>query len=157
MVTEVMEVFMLNGLKWCLSGIVLLAVANIGQAADLHGSGQAIVDGDEFILCERGACADIRLCGVDTPSRGKPGYGETVAALTNLVVGKKVLCRPVGEGSVCDGKSGPASAGRTIAQCFIEEGTVDVAGALVAAGRGCDRADLSGGHYSKDRPELRCK
>jgi endonuclease YncB( thermonuclease family) len=126
-------------------------------AADLHGTGQAVVDGDQFVLCEAGACADIRLCGIDTPSRGRKGYGETIAALTKLVVGKKILCRPVGQGSICDGLSGNVSQGRTIAQCFTEDGSVDVAAALVSAGLGCDRADRSGGFYSKDNSEWRCK
>jgi endonuclease YncB( thermonuclease family) len=137
--------------------LALLILMNPVRAADLHGSGRSVVDGDQFILCESNACADIRLCGIDTPSRGRPKYGETVAALTKLVVGVKVLCRPVGEGSVCDGLSGKTSRGRTIAQCFVQEGSVDVGGALVAAGLGCDRADLSGGYYSKDHPEWRCK
>ena len=77
-----------------------MASANPSMATDLHGSGQSVVDGDEFILCEGNACTNIRLCGIDTPSKGKPGYDKTISALTKLVVGKKVLCRPVSQGSV---------------------------------------------------------
>lgn len=146
-----------RGIQLAVFGVFGLGMVSAAGATDLHGSGQSVVDGDEFILCEGGACADIRLCGIDTPSSGKPGYGETIAALTKLVVGQKILCRPVGEGSVCDGHSGSTSRGRTVAQCFTEEGVVDVAGALVSAGLGCDRAERSGGFYSKDHPEWQCK
>jgi len=131
-------------------------LTTLGSAADLHGTGQSVVDGDQFILCESGACTDIRLCGIHTPSKGTPRYEDTIALLAKLVVGKKVLCRPVGQGSVCDGLTGAQSRGRTVAQCFVEEATVDVAGAMVTAGFGCDSVDLSGGYYSKDHPERQC-
>jgi endonuclease YncB( thermonuclease family) len=137
--------------------IVALTSANIALAADLHGSGKSVVDGDEFILCEGNACADIRLCGIDTPSKGKPRYEETISALTKLVVGNNVECRPVGEGSVCDGRTRATSRGRTVAQCFVKGATVDVAEALVSAGLGCDNVKRSGGHYSKGHPDSKCK
>jgi hypothetical protein len=127
------------------------------KAADLHGQGQSVVDGDEFMLCDSGNCIDIRLCGIDTPSKGKPGWGETIRELTRLVVDHNVLCRPVGDGSVCDGRIDGMSRGRTVAQCFTEDETVDVAASLVSAGFGCDRVDRSGGYYSKDHPDWQCK
>ncbi len=135
----------------------LLGLTGPARAADLHGIGKSVTEGDEFVLCEVGACTDIRLCGLDTPSRGRPGYDATVAALAKLVVGKPVLCRPVGEGSVCDKHTAKISRGRTVAQCFVEEYAIDVAGALIAAGLGCDRSKGSGGYYSKDHPEWECK
>ena len=135
----------------------LLAITGPGRAADLHGTGKSVTEGDEFVLCEAGACTDIRLCGLDTPSRGRPGYDATVAALAQLGVGKTVLCRPVGEGSVCDRRTEGVSRGRRVAQCFVEGATIDVAGALIAAGLGCDRSKGSGGYYSKDHPEWECK
>ena len=135
---------------------IVLASANPSMATDLHGSGQSVVDGDEFILCEGNACTNIRLCGIDTPSKGKPGYDKTISALTKLVVGKKVLCRPVSQGSVCDHRMAPISFGRTVAQCFVEEATVDVAGVLIAARLGCDRVKGTKGFYSKDHPEWEC-
>jgi micrococcal nuclease len=135
---------------------VSLAGSIPGWAKDLHGLGQSVVDGDEFILCEGGACVNIRLCGIDTPSKGKPGYEETISALTNMVVGKEVECRPLGEGSVCDDHRGLDNRGRTIAQCFVEEATVDVGTALVEARHACDRKRDSGGFYSKDHPEWQC-
>jgi endonuclease YncB( thermonuclease family) len=137
--------------------IAALAGANPGIAADLLGSGQSVVDGDEFVLCEGKACMNIRLCGIDTPSKGQPGHEDAVSALQQLVVGQRVVCRPVNEGSVCDGISGSKSRGRTIAQCFVQQATIDVAGSLVSAGLGCDRIDRSGGFYSKDHPDRQCK
>jgi|SRR6185295_10033497 len=139
---------------------VVLTVCLVGSipgwAKDLHGLGQSVVDGDEFILCEKGTCVNIRLCGIDTPSKNKTGYEETISALTNMVVGKEVECRPLGEGSVCDEYRGLDTRGRTIAQCFVEEATVDVGAALVAARHACDRKRDSGGFYSKDHPEWQC-
>jgi micrococcal nuclease len=136
---------------------IVLASANPSLAKDLHGSGQSVADGDEFVLCEGEACTNIRLCGIDTPSKGQPGHEEAVSALAQLVVGQKVKCRPVGEGSICDGFSGSRSRGRLVAQCFIHGATVDVAARLVSAGLGCDRSDRSGGFYSKDHVEWQCK
>ena len=135
---------------------VSLAGSIPGWAKDLHGEGKSVVDGDEFILCEGSACVNIRLCGIDTPSKDKPGYEETISALTNMVVGKQVECRPLGEGSVCDDHRGLDNRGRTIAQCFVEEATVDVGAALVEARHACDRKKDSGGFYSKDHPEWQC-
>jgi len=140
--------------------VFMLAVALIGSApawaGDLYGAGKEVVDGDEFVFCAGDACENIRLCGIDTPSQGKLGYQETIAALKDLVVGKKVACRPLGSGSVCDDFRGLDNRGRTIAQCFVEEATVDVAGALISERHACDRMIDSGGYYSKDHPEWRC-
>jgi endonuclease YncB( thermonuclease family) len=138
------------------AAIVVSTDSNNCYAMDLHGVGTSVKDGDQFMLCENDACTDIRLCGLDTPSRGKRGYDEAIATLSKLVVGKKVLCRPVGEGSICDGMTAPTSRGRTVAQCFVDDDTVDVAAAIIAAGLGCDRAQATGGHYSKDNPKLQC-
>ena len=135
----------------------LFAIPGPSRAADLHGTGKSVTEGDEFVLCEAGACTDIRLCGLDTPSRGRSGYDATVAALAKLVVGKPVLCRPVGQGSVCDRRTARISRGRTVAQCFVEGATIDVAAELIAAGLGCDRTKGSGGHYSQNHPEWACK
>ena len=140
--------------------VFMLAAALIGSApvcaGDLYGVVKRVTDGDEFVFCAGDACANIRLCGIDTPSNGKPGYKETITALESLVLEKKVACRPLGDGSVCDDFRGLDNRGRTIAQCFVEEATVDVAGALVAAHHACDRTKDSGGYYSKDHPERRC-
>ncbi|MDP9138562.1 MAG: hypothetical protein M3N38_10365, partial [Pseudomonadota bacterium] len=134
---------------------VLLAFCPAGPVAatDLGGYAESLVDGDEFILCEQGNCLNIRLCGINTPSKGTDGHAATTDALGKLILGKRVLCRPVGEGSVCDGLTARESAGRTVAQCFVDDGSVDVAGELVNGGFACDRPSRSDGHYSKDRPD----
>jgi micrococcal nuclease len=139
--------------------VAALATANPVAARELHGSGQSVVDGDEFMLCEGNGnpCVDIRLCGIDTPSKGQPSYDDTIATLSRLVVNQEVVCRPVNEGAVCDGLTSPTSRGRTVAQCFVQQGTVDVAAFLVSAGLGCDRVDRSGGVYSKDHLEWQCQ
>jgi micrococcal nuclease len=147
-------------LKRFITLVLMLAIAPIGSAPawadDLYGVGKSVIDGDEFVFCAGEACANIRLCGIDTPSNGKPGYKETITALESLVLEKKVACLPLGDGSVCDDFRGSDNRGRTIAQCFVEEATVDVAGALVAAHHACDRTRDSGGYYSKDHPDWRC-
>lgn len=137
--------------------VTALITADPSKALDLHGLGQSVIDGDEFVLCDGTACINIRLCGIDTPSKGQSGHDATIAALTKLVLDQQVVCRPVNEGSVCDGISGSHSRGRTIAQCFVQEATIDLAGSLISAGLGCDRIDLSGGSYSKDHPEWQCQ
>jgi endonuclease YncB( thermonuclease family) len=127
------------------------------HAVDLDGVGDSVVDGDEFILCKDGKCLNIRLCGIDTPSKGAEGHAAAIDALGKLVLGEQVLCRPVGEGSVCDGLIPADSRGRTVAQCFANGGTVDVAAQLVNGGFACDREKRSGGSYSKDHPDRKCR
>jgi endonuclease YncB( thermonuclease family) len=126
------------------------------DAADLSGVVDHLNDGDEFFMCVAGTCFNIRLCGIDTPSKGKPGHEETMAALGELVVNKKLFCKAVGEGSVCDGLTERISRGRLVAQCFVEGTNVDVAATLVERGLACDRKDISRGYYSKDHPERVC-
>jgi endonuclease YncB( thermonuclease family) len=126
-------------------------------AEDLAGYGESLVDGDEFILCQSAdSCRNIRLCGINTPSKGSEGHAASLDALGKLVLGQPVLCRPVGEGSVCDGLAARESAGRIVAQCFVVGATVDVAAELVSGGFACDRVEQSNGYYSKDLPDRQC-
>jgi endonuclease YncB( thermonuclease family) len=74
-----------------------------------------------------------------------------------MVINQEVTCRQVDEGTVCDGRANPVSRGRTVAQCFVKNGTIDVAASLVTAGLGCDRTRQTGGAYSKDHPERQCQ
>jgi endonuclease YncB( thermonuclease family) len=136
--------------------LFIFASQGTSHATDLVGFAESVVDGDEFVLCISGACQNIRLCGIDTPSSGTPGHQDTVTALSKLVLGERVVCRLVGEGSVCDGRTNKISAGRVVAQCFVQESTVDVAGTLVEAGLACDRLSGTGGYYSKDHAERQC-
>lgn len=89
--------------------------------ADLHCSGpvSAVADGDTFTMRCDGKNVRVRLCGVDSPERGQPGYGKAAGALARLIEGKDVSCIQVGGGTPCDGRSKPTSRDRIVAQCFI--------------------------------------
>jgi endonuclease YncB( thermonuclease family) len=136
--------------------LLICAWPETSEATDLVGFAESVVDGDEFVFCVSGACQNIRLCGIDTPSSGKPGYQDTVTALGKLILGERMVCRPVGEGSACDGLTNRISRGRLVAQCFVQGSTVDVAGTLVEGGLACDRVQSTGGHYSKNHVEWQC-
>lgn len=119
------------------------------QAADLVGTVTAVADGDTFTLCAGvGAdaqCEQIRLCGIDAPERGDALSAEATQAIRALTSGVTVTCTPVGEGTVCDGRSNRRSGNRLVAQCF-DDGN-DIAAELVRRGLACDWAHFSGGHY----------
>jgi endonuclease YncB( thermonuclease family) len=142
---------------WVFALLLMSCWAESSRAEDLGGYGESLVDGDEFVLCESAEkCLKIRLCGINTPSKGTEGHEATMEALGKLVLGQRVLCRPVGEGSVCDGLTARDSYGRTVAQCFVAGATVDVAAELVNGGFACDRVKQSNGYYSKDFPDRQC-
>ncbi len=102
-----------------------------------------VSDGDTFWLSR--PLIKIRLCGVDTPERGRPGYKEATDYLKQLVAGKVVQCRPVGEGTPCDGRSFKKSGKRFVAQCFV--GGKDIGMELVKSGHACAWRKYSGRHY----------
>jgi endonuclease YncB( thermonuclease family) len=108
-----------------------------------------VIDGDTFDLCQRGNCARIRLCGINTPEREQPGYEAARAALVEMVRSEDVRCVPVGGGTVCDGRSGASSHERTVAQCGTSS-VPDLAGELVRRGHACDLTGFTRGHY-RDR------
>jgi endonuclease YncB( thermonuclease family) len=87
----------------------------------------------------------VRICGIDAPERGQPGYGQAAGVLSNMVEGKLVHCLQVGEGTVCDGKSKPNSRDRIVAQCFLDK--LDIAEEMTKSGTACDWPKFSGGHY----------
>jgi endonuclease YncB( thermonuclease family) len=87
----------------------------------------------------------VRICGIDAPERGQPGYGQAAGVLANLVEGKIVHRLQVGEGTPCDGKSKPISRDRIVAQCFLDK--LDIAEEMTKSGTACDWAKFSGGHY----------
>lgn len=62
-----------------------------------------------------------------------------------MIEGKLIRCVPVGQGTVCDGRSEPKSHGRTVAQCFVAG--ADIAARMVHAGQACDWRKFSGGAY----------
>jgi len=44
-----------------------------------------------------------RLCGIDAPEHGHPGYHQAIDYLHSLIRGKKIECTLVGQVSVCIG------------------------------------------------------
>jgi micrococcal nuclease len=137
-------------LQIAILGIFLVAGIAASDAAEFSGRVKTVVDGDDIELCAEGGSCDtrIRLCGIDAPEQGCPGYSEAGAALRALVEGKRVRCIQLGAGTPCDGRSPLTNRGRIVAQCFVD-GT-DVAGSLVERGLACDRERFSGGHYSRN-------
>jgi endonuclease YncB( thermonuclease family) len=106
-----------------------------------------VIDGDTMDICIGASCIRVRLCGIDAPERGERGYSEATDALRSIVSRETVSCTPVGQGTVCDGRSRATSYNRLVAQCFL--GDSDIGGALVERGLACDWARFSGGHYSR--------
>jgi endonuclease YncB( thermonuclease family) len=91
-----------------------------------------IVDGDTFLIGKR----RIRLCGIDAPVQGHPGYRYSAKFLQRMIEGKTVRCVPVGAGATCVGRLMPQTKGRIVAQCFLEG--ADVADEMVKAGHAKD-------------------
>ena len=133
---------------------VLIVVTATTHAAEFSGSVDKIVDGDTFWVCDASACNKIRVCGINSPEKGKPGYRESGEALTQLVEGKVVRCVQVGSGTPCDGRSKPTNHDRIVAQCFA--GDIDIAVPLVEQGFACDWVKFSGGAYSSNGKGDRC-
>ena len=125
--------------------IIALSLYAETSYADLIGTVPKIYDGDTFALCDKNVCHRIRLCGINAPELGYVGSSQATAALRGLVRGTSVRCVPVGNGTVCDGRSRPTNQGRLVAQCFV--GATDIARALVKGGFACDWVKFSGGTY----------
>ena len=125
------------------------------HAADFSGSVHKVVDGDTLWLCDVNACHKIRVCGINAPDRGEPGYAESSAALAALVKGKSIRCVQVGAGTPCDGRSKTTSRDRIVAQCFAE--ATDIAAPMVEQGFACDWIKFSGGHYSQNGKGKSCE
>jgi endonuclease YncB( thermonuclease family) len=113
------------------------------MAADYLGKVTAVSDGDTFTMESETGKVRIRICGIDAPERGQPGYGQAAGVLSNMIEGKTVHCLQVGEGTVCDGKSKPKSRDRVVAQCFLDK--LDVAEEMARSGTVCDWPKFSGG------------
>lgn len=118
-------------------------------AAEYSGVVMHVKDGDTFSIREpaSGKRIDVRLCGVDSPERGKKGYFDAKLALTALIKDKGVRCVQVGPraGTPCDGRSRPNNRNRIVAQCFIDG--KDVAAEMIRSGMACDWTKFSAGHY----------
>ena len=125
-------------------------------AADIVGRAENLFDGDTLEICDEVRCTPIRLCGVDAPESGEPGFEDSVAALKTIAGGKSLRCRPVEEGTICDGRAARTSGNRIIAQCFLNGTNVDIATEMVASGFACDWVRYSGGHYSENNTGVQC-
>lgn len=131
------------------------SVATSALSAEMTGRVDKIVDGDTFWICDPSACHKIRLCGIDAPEIELTEGLRARAALTDLIDDQVLTCVPVGEGTVCDGRSRPTSHDRTVAQCFL--GDADIAEAMVSSGHACDWVRYSGGHYSRGLSAAACR
>lgn len=102
---------------------------------------EKIIDGDTFYF----QSLKIRICGIEAPDRGDPGFNEATTELATITKGRQVTCTPVGAGSVCDKRSDLFSHGRVVAQCFVDNN--DIAAHMVKTGHACDWIKFSGGAY----------
>ena len=151
--------------------VVLVAAVAIGRSADLRegvaallpftgtsppdtasarileGPVTHIVDGDTFDIRADGEVVRIRVCGIDAPERGEPGFEEATDTMRLLIEGRSLECRQVGAGTPCDGRSEPTSYDRVVAQCLLNGR--DVATEMVRRGVACDWPRFSGGHYAR--------
>ena len=137
--------------------ILILVVSSTGpsQAAEIMGRVRQVVTGSAFVLCDGENCKNVRLCGIDTPPEGYPGWERSLMGLHTLLVNQTVRCVPLGEGTVCDGRTKNANPKGIIAQCFFGK-DVDIAALLVKRAFACDWARFSGGHYSVNDPGAQC-
>ena len=137
-----------------LVGLSLLAGGQSAFAADITGVVSRIVDGDTLYVCTDVLCEKIRLCGINAPERSDVGGSASTNELKAIAANQTLRCIPVGEGTICDGRSKPTSGDRIVAQCFV--GKRDIAGMMVGRGQACDWVKFSGGHYSRNRVGHTC-
>ena len=119
--------------------LALLIIATLSAPA----VAQSVVDGDTLYVGQ----IKYRLCGIDAPEQGHPGYHQAIDYLHALVRGKKIECIPVGQGTPCDGRSKPRSHDLIVAQCFVDG--EDLAAKMVRAGYAKDWPKFSGGYYGR--------
>jgi micrococcal nuclease len=134
---------------------LVLSAQNV-LAADIVGRAEKLRGGDTLEVCDEIGCTLVRLCGIDAPNPGRPGFETSLAGLNKIVAGKSVRCRPVEEGTVCDGRAARTSRNRIIAQCFLNGTNIDIANEMVAGGFACDWVRYSGGHYSENNTGEQC-
>jgi endonuclease YncB( thermonuclease family) len=126
----------------------MLFVLSAHAADDYIGTVISVIDGDTFRVRTETQDVKIRLCGVESPERGAPGFGAATDALASMIRGKQVHCLQVGLETPCDGRSRPTHRDRSVAQCFI--GDKDIAAEMVRLRQACDWPHYSGGHYRID-------
>ena len=121
--------------------IASLLIADTAIASPITGPISKIRDGDTFLIGNQ----PIRICGIDAPESGTSAGARSTKYLREITSGKSLRCIPVGEGTVCDGRSKRTSYDRIVAQCFIQGR--DIAEMLVRSGNACDWPKFSGGAY----------
>jgi endonuclease YncB( thermonuclease family) len=131
-------------MRLCAAAAALM-LSSPTMAADYLGKVTSVADGDTFTMESETGKVRVRICGIDAPERGQPGYGQAAGVLANMIEGKTVHCLQVGEGTVCDGRSKPSSRDRIVAQCFLDK--LDIAEEMAKSGTACDWPKFSGGHY----------
>jgi endonuclease YncB( thermonuclease family) len=50
------------------------------MAADYLGQVTSVADGDTFTMEAETGRVRVRICGIDAPERGQPGYGQAAGA-----------------------------------------------------------------------------
>jgi hypothetical protein len=93
--------------------ILMATLCSPAMATDYLGKVTSVADGDTFTMEAETGRVRVRICGIDSPERGQPGYGQAAGVLANMVEGI-VHCLPIGEGTPCDGKSKPTSRDRIV-------------------------------------------
>jgi endonuclease YncB( thermonuclease family) len=75
------------------TAVFVATLSIVGSAsADYLGKVIAVADGDTFTLDSETGRVRVRICGIDAPERGQPGYGQAAGALAAMVEGKSVHC-----------------------------------------------------------------
>lgn len=121
--------------------LALLLLSTTAHAQTISGPVSHYRDADTFLIGHQ----PIRLCGVNSPERGTRAGRQATAFLRQITRGKALRCVPVGDGTVCDGRSRKTSRDRIVAQCFMQGR--DIAEILVKNGHACDWPRFSGGYY----------
>lgn len=133
-----------------LIAVVCLIVAAPTLADEfVSGTVLSVSDGDTFTIKDDDRTVRVRLCGIDSPERGQPGYALATGKMAEMVEGKEVRCIQVGGGTPCDGRSRPTNRDRIVAQCFV--GDRDVAMEMICAGKAVDLPRFSAGYYAACR------
>ena len=71
---------------------ILVAALSLPAAAsaDYLGKVTAVVDGDTFTMEAESGKVRVRICGIDAPERGQPGYGQAAGVLSNMIEGNRM-------------------------------------------------------------------
>jgi endonuclease YncB( thermonuclease family) len=71
---------------------VALMLTLPAMAADYLGRVTSVADGDTFTMESESGKVRVRICGIDVPERGQPGYGQAAGVLATMIEGKTLHC-----------------------------------------------------------------